>query len=137
MPSILSTHLVLQTSLSLCFKDSGQYSSILSLRQFLCGTHKVKKYEIFLILVIRFQTRCSPQEPLQSDWNACNHRSSVCKVLLDVLRVHALITLISYLQLLLTIIALSPTVRNIYANWNQEFLNGSIKWLTTQPIRAI
>ena len=62
MSSIVSTNLVLQTTLSLCFKDSGQYSSILSLTQFLRGTDKLKKYEISLILIIRFRTRCSPQE---------------------------------------------------------------------------
>ena len=62
MLSILSNHLVLQTSLSLCFKDSWQHSIILSSRQFLRGTNKLKKYEISLLLVIKFRTCCSPQE---------------------------------------------------------------------------
>ena len=62
MRSILSTNLVLQTSLSLCVKDSGQCSSILSLRQFLRGTDKLEKYEISLILAIKFRTHSFPQE---------------------------------------------------------------------------
>ena len=41
--SIISTNLVLQASLSLCLKDSGQNSSILISIQFLRGTDKLKK----------------------------------------------------------------------------------------------
>ena len=48
MPSILSTHLVPQTFLTLCFKNSEQCSSISSLRQFLGRTDNLKNIFDFL-----------------------------------------------------------------------------------------
>ena len=56
-PSILSTHLVLQTSLSLCLNDSRQYNSILSLRQFLRGTDKfIHSSFIQFLFILRILT---------------------------------------------------------------------------------
>ena len=55
------------------------------------------KYETSLILVIRFWTNCSPHKATKAN----DDKKNVCKVLQDLLWVHALITLVSYLQVLL------------------------------------
>ena len=80
---------------------------------------QIKKYEISLIFVIRLPTRCYPQEATTASFGHVLHkrqiqqvsnddRNNVCKVLLDLLWVHMLITLGSYLQLLLPHLSLAP-----------------------------
>ena len=83
----------------LCFKDSGHYRSILSSKQFFSGTCKLKKYEIYLILVIRFPARCCQQEATTTRFK--RQKEQFASSAFDLLWVHALITLGSYLQPLL------------------------------------